>query len=323
MSSSNSSTSSTSSSAQTARASTVAPASSSSVLSPAVLKLLAGQFAGTFGLALCYPLDTVKVRMQTRPAGTYKNMRDCFKQMAKTEGISSFYRGLLSPVIGYGLIKASYFFSYEFSKEKIIAARSPINTQELSLFESMLCSAFGGFCQTFIRAPVEQIKVVMQSRIKPGSTLPPYSGTIACLRDVIRTEGVSKGLYRSFWPTMSREVPQYALYYPAYLIFCKLLAEQGQTSTDLAPWKTAIAGGMAGVSQWAPTYSLDVIKSKVSAAPPGTYRSTYHCAVDIYQKEGVTVFFRGMSAALVRAFFLHGAVFVGMETASKFLKKVQ
>lgn len=260
----------------------------------------------------------LQVRLQTRPAGTYSGVVHCMTTVARTEGASSLYRGLMSPVFGYGLIKATAFASYNEAKRWVTSSGAPGRT--LSLGELALCGAFAGFCQTFVRAPVEQIKVVMQARTKPGSTLAPYSGTIACLRHVLATEGVRAGLYRSFLPTLSREIPQYALYYPTYELMVSLFAAPGQTSSDLSPLQVACAGGMAGVAQWVPTYSLDVIKSKVSAAPPGTYAGILDCARQSLKAEGPSVFWRGISAAVARAFPLHGAVFLGYELSMKVLK---
>lgn len=69
-----------------------------------------------------------------------------------------------------------------------------------------------------------------------------------------------------------------------------------------------------------PTYPLDVIKSKISAAPPHTYKNTIDCAMRSIQSDGSLVLWRGVSASLLRAFPLHGAVFVGYEMTVKFLK---
>ena len=51
----------------------------------------------------------------------------------------------------------------------------------------------------------------------------------------------------------------------------------------------------------------------------GTYSGLLDCTVKSFRQEGIVVFFRGISAALVRAFPLHGAVFVGYETCMKLL----
>jgi len=292
---------------------------------PFLVHFAAGTMGGVFGLTLCYPLDTLKVRIQTRPRGTYAGLLDCFRQLVRHEGFGSLYRGLASPVVGYGMIKATAFASYNQGKYWLTNFKKNNNgnreSGKLDLLDLTLCGGFAGFCQTFVRAPVEQIKVVMQSRNKPGSRLAPYSSTMACLKEVLRTEGVARGLYRSFWPTTAREIPQYAIYYPTYELATRSMLRPGQTSSeDLSAAQVAVAGGMAGVAQWVPTYSLDVIKSRVSAAPPGTYQGIIHCARVSIQSEGVGVLWRGISAAVARAFPLHGAVFLGYELSMKMLR---
>ena len=280
---------------------------------------VAGNMGGIFGLTLAYPLDTVKVRLQTRPAGTYRGILDCLATMARQEGALSLYRGLSSPVIGYGLIKSTAFGSYNQCKH-FLQQRAPNPAAELSLAQLTACGAYAGFFQTFIRCPVEQIKVVMQARNKAGSaTLPPYSSSLACIRDVWRTEGLLRGFYRSFVPTLSREIPQYAIYYPTYEVTRHLLVPAGKTVDNMSPLATAVAGGCAGVAQWVPTYWLDVVKSRVSAAEPGKYRGFMHAAAEIYRAEGVSAYWRGLSAAVLRAFPLHGAVFLGYEMTMKML----
>jgi solute carrier family 25 carnitine/acylcarnitine transporter 20/29 len=297
---------------------------------------VAGNAGGIFGLTIVYPLDTVKVRIQTRPRGTYTGIIHCLTSTVKNEGLMSLYRGIASPVLGYGLIKSVAFGSYNYAKDQITARQQHHATQllttsgsvrpvaridsELSLGTLVACGAFAGAAQTMIRVPVEQIKVVMQARNRVGSTTAaPYRSTFHCLIEVLRTEGLVQGLYRSFWPTLWREIPQYAIYYPAYEV-CKKLMQTSTGQQELTPLYTAIAGGLAGVSQWVPTYPLDVLKSKVSAAPPGTYKGTLDCLRVSVAQEGPMVLWRGLSASVVRAFPLHGAVFVGYEIAIKLLK---
>ena len=160
------------------------------------------QYIGVFGLSLVYPLDTVKVRIQTRPHGTYSGIYNCLHTIVHNEGYSSLYRGLASPVIGYGAIKAVAFGSNKYVCDHFTAY---YNGRRLYVYELVLAGGIAGIAQTFIRAPVEQIKVVMQSRYKLGSnTAPPYTNTFACLKDVVKTEGIGQGLYRSFWPTLWR-----------------------------------------------------------------------------------------------------------------------
>jgi hypothetical protein len=51
---------------------------------------------------------------------------------------------------------------------------------------------------------------------KPGSTLAPYRGSLHCLTEVVKKEGIHQGLFRGLSSTLMREVPQYSIYFPAY-----------------------------------------------------------------------------------------------------------
>eukprot|EP00951_Prasinocladus_malaysianus_P013017 scaffold97798_cov43-Prasinocladus_malaysianus.AAC.1 len=95
---------------------------------------------------------------------------------------------------------------------------------------------------------------------------------------------------------MAREIPQMGLYFLTYeAVKERTLNTVGDNNKALA---TAFAGGCAGVLQWAPTYPLDVLKTRVQAAAPGTYRNLWHCAADSVRTEGVQVLWRGVGVAL-------------------------
>jgi len=295
--------------------------------------VVAGTCGGVFGLSICYPLDTVKVRFQTRPAGTYNGIWHCISTIAKTEGVAALYRGLTSPVFGYGLINGAAFgtntfVKHEFKQNAIWNQRAsyvPADmNRALTMPEMVISGAVAGAVQSFVRTPIEQIKVVMQSRNKPGTTLAPYSGSMACLVDVLKTEGVRVGLYRGLSGTLVREVPQYAMYYPIFEICKRLFTPKDHDPNDMSAahaFRVAVAGGLAGVGQWLPTYPLDVVKSRLHAAEPGQYKGVFDCARKTLAAEGPSAFYRGLSASLFRAFPLHGLVFLGFETTMSLFNK--
>ncbi len=174
------------------------------------------------------------------------------------------------------------------------AKGEPLTAPELGL-----AGVGAGFVQSFVRAPVEQIKVVMQARnSKANASLPPYRGSIHCLTEVVKTEGIRNGLYRGMNATILREMPQYGIYYPTYDLLSRYaVAKNG--GSPISKTQSFLAGGAAGVLQWAPTYSFDVVKTYMQNAEPGTYRSVYHCATSLYQTQGIAVFGRGFSACMV------------------------
>lgn len=273
---------------------------------------VAGNVGGIFGLSLAYPLDTVKIRLQTRDASAYRGTLHCFQSMVRKEGVTSLYRGLLAPVIGYGMINAVAFGSYNQAKEVL---------QSETIQSKVLAGSFAGFTSSFVRAPIEQIKTVMQARNLPGSTKAAYSGSLACIVDVVKTEGVIQGLFRGLPPTIVREMAQYAVYYPAYEVTKLSLAGGDKDNLKtMHPAKMALAGGIAGVAQWIPTYWTDVVKSRMHNAEPGQYKSMIHCSKLLYAEHGIGVFFRGINVSLIRAFPLHGAIFVGYDMCMRALE---
>ena len=67
----------------------------------------------------------LKIRLQTKSTANpyYNGMIDCFKKIAKEEGLPAFYKGTIicylgtvTPLIGIGFQASAMFFTYEFSK---------------------------------------------------------------------------------------------------------------------------------------------------------------------------------------------------------------
>jgi len=56
--------------------------------------LCLGATAGIFAQTCCYPLDTVRRRMQLKGV-IYRNTLDAFRQILKKEGITGFYKGMV------------------------------------------------------------------------------------------------------------------------------------------------------------------------------------------------------------------------------------
>ena len=56
-----------------------------------------------------YPLDTVKVRIQTSPPGSFRGTFDCLARVAGQEGVAGLYRGISSPLLGVAGINAVTF----------------------------------------------------------------------------------------------------------------------------------------------------------------------------------------------------------------------
>ncbi|CAM9460092.1 unnamed protein product [Pylaiella littoralis] len=280
-------------------------------------ELLGGTVGGVVGMTVVYPLDTVKSRLQTSGRSRYSSIANVLTTMARSEGTMSLYRGLLSPVVGYGAMFAISFSSYGHAGRFLLRRRGADEKDRLTLSEMGLAGAYAGVMNAPMRQAFERVKGVMQVR-QGEKRKPPYSWSGACAVDLVRREGIAMGLFRGMGATMLREPIQFAIYYPVYEVAKGYLMppNRARTSSSLPdPVLQMLAGGVAGCVHWLPpVYWLDVVKTRMQTAEPGVYHGVWDCYVKTVRAEGYPILFRGVGAAMLRAFPMHGLVFVGYET---------
>jgi solute carrier family 25 carnitine/acylcarnitine transporter 20/29 len=130
-------------------------------------------------------------------------------------------------------------------------------------------------------------------------------------------------LYKANYVTILREVcgwaAQFAAYEGARNALTKM-AGQGSTLIDF------LSGGFSGIVGWIFQYPQDIIKTKLQMDVYGAhYKSylkdggTWHCAREIWQKEGWRGFWVGFSACATRAFIANAFTFLAYEQAKSFL----
>ena len=135
--------------------------------------------------------------------------------------------------------------------------------------------------------------------------------------DLLKNYGLFRGLWYGIGPTMSREVPQFAIYYPIYETTCGLLSDPSLhgDKSEIAGWKIFLSGATAGVGCWIITYPIDVVKTRIQAAPPKTYKNFMDATIQIYKQGGQRVFWNGLMPTIYRAAMLHSAIFLVYERA--------
>ena len=112
--------------------------------------------------------------------------------------------------------------------------------------------------------------------------------------------------YRGWTATLFREVPGYGIYFTTY--------EYLKNNTkDMKPYHTLLYGGMSGLAAWLFIYPSD---------PPKTLMQDKNIGLKdaikiIYNKYGLSGFYKGFSIALFRSIPLHAGVFLGYETFLK------
>ena len=87
--------------------------------------IISGFVSGWTQVIIMQPFEIVKIRLQTQSSANpyYNGIVDCFKKIAKEEGLGAFYKGIwihysgtVTPLIGIGFQASAMFFTYEFAK---------------------------------------------------------------------------------------------------------------------------------------------------------------------------------------------------------------
>lgn len=311
------------------------------------LEITAGSVGGFFSKALDYPLDTAKTILQTQRVGgdaapKYAGTLDCLRQSIKEKGFISLYDGIGSRLLGsmaenavcflaYGTIKKQLLVHKEQQQQQKAARNNNENNNtstsvELSYLDFSIAGAGSGAVVSFIMTPIELIKCRMQVSSQLPSPL--YRGSVDCLCQTIKQEGLLRGLYKGHMSTMYREVPGNFCWYLTYELVCDALSPVWDCARDELPVQAHMLGGAAaGVMYWAAIFPVDTVKSvlqtsNTSKTDAVAVPQSFHQALkSIYQEQGIRALYRGFSVTAARAAPANAVLFAGYEQTVQFLRK--
>ncbi|XP_003832903.2 solute carrier family 25 member 47 isoform X1 [Pan paniscus] len=289
--------------------------------------------AGVCGVAVGYPLDTVKVRIQTEPK--YTGIWHCVRDTYHRERVWGFYRGLSLPVCTVSLVSSVSFGTYRHCLAHICRLRYGSPDAKPAKADITLSGCASGLVRVFLTSPTEVAKVRLQTQTQeqkqqrrlsasgpsavppmcpapPACPEPKYRGPLHCLATVAREEGL-RGLYKGSSALLLRDGHSFATYFLSYAVLCEWLSPAGHSRPDVLG--VLVAGGCAGVLAWAVATPMDVIKSRLQADGQGQrrYRGLLHCMVTSVREEGPRVLFKGLVLNCCRAFPVNMVVFVAYE----------
>lgn len=221
-----------------------------------------------------YPLDTVKVRIQTEAkyAGIWHCIRDTYRQ----ERVF-----LTSPT--------------EVAKVRL-QTQTQAQTQQRRSSASWTSGA-PALCPT------------PTACLEPR---PKYSGPLHCLVTVAREEGL-RGLYKGSSALLLREGHSFATYFLSYAMLCEWLTPAGHSQPDVLGVLVAggCAGVLAWAV--ATPMDVIKSRLQADGQGQHRYRGLLHCVVTSVREEGPRVLFKGLALNCCRAFPVNMVVFVAYE----------
>ena len=293
---------------------TTHPVALRSSMHDVMVSLAAGSAAGSIGVGLAYPFDSLKTRIQERAsqvtgAGEKAGMLEMMRIILAEEGVRGFYNGVLGVMVGQAVIIGVAFTANSFALEQIASMRG-VSAAEASVVDLIVASSAAGFVTAFVVNPIERIKIILQT-----DTAGKYSGQLDCWAQVLKRDGMRGLMFTGIDATLLREIPGYAVYFVLYT----LIVRQEACAEAFGSFAPAAAGAIAGVLSWIPIYPFDVVKTKLqnnmgSAAElgAGSARAEDNFAsafAQLYHAYGAAIFFEGIGTKLVRAAINHSADF--------------
>ncbi|KAB5545972.1 hypothetical protein PHYPO_G00066790 [Pangasianodon hypophthalmus] len=283
-----------------------------------VKNFVAGGVGGACLLLAGHPLDTIKVRLQTQPKAScsqyvlYTGTLDCFRKTLSREGALGLYKGMGAPLAGVAPMMAISFFGFGLGKQLLQSDPSvPITSTQ-----TFLAGMLAGVLTTVIVAPGERIKCLLQVQSISGQL--KYTGPMDCAVKLYKQQGI-RSVYKGTVFTLIRDVPSSGLYFLTYEHLKNVLTPEGESVDRLSTPRILLAGGTAGIVNWAVALPPDVLKSNFQTAADGRYSGLVDVLRTLLRDEGAGALYKGLSAVMLRAFPANAACFLGFEVALKCL----
>jgi len=277
---------------------------------------LAGGCGGVSATVVGHPFDTIKVRLQTQSASSprYRGTWDCVTQTVSKEGVRALYKGMGAPLVGTAPIFAISFYSNAMGKKMQQGDKDAV----LGPHQLAMAGFFSGVMTTIVMAPGERIKCLLQVQ-QSGAGPVRYSGPVDVARSLYREGGV-RSIFKGSAATAARDGPASAAFFASYELIQRWMS--GPERCELSVGKTLFAGGMAGICNWVVAIPVDVVKSRLQAAPEGVYTGALDVFFKLLRSEGVGALWKGAVPVLMRAFPANAACFLGFEAAMLGLNQV-
>jgi hypothetical protein len=254
------------------------------------LPFVAGALAGAAEVAVSYPLEAIKTLMQVQPKA-YPTMAQCARSVIARLGVAGLYRGV-APHLLFAFPRVGIrFAAYDAAAAALQGGAAAEPRRALTPPEALAAGLVAGAAEAFlVTVPMTTLAV----RLVADSALPAprFASFPAAVALIVREEGLG-GLYRGAAPTGLKVAFQIAA---RFALFGELSAALARAAPRgplrwLSPGAylsccTLAAGALAGGITVCLNQPIDVIKSRMQAAPRGTYAGMAHCARAVVAEAG-------------------------------------
>ncbi|KAJ5358562.1 uncharacterized protein N7496_010975 [Penicillium cataractarum] len=301
-------------------------------LSSSVVETVAGFTAGVASTLCVHPLDLVKTRLQvdrSSPSRLGNSLRIIREISTHEGGLRAFYRGLAPNLIGNSTSWALYFLCYGSLKDAIRIYRGREDWM-LTSSDYFLASSAAGALTSILTNPIWVIKTRM---LASGAQSPgAYPSFMSGVRQIYRTDGM-RGFYRGLIPSLfgvSHGAFQFMAYERLKVFRSQALHRESSTelhdamvTKNLGNLDFLVLSGLSKVFAGCVTYPYQVIRSRLQTYEAHIlYRGVLDAMGQIWAKEGIAGFYKGLGPNLLRVLPSTWVTFLVYENTKLFMPKL-
>lgn len=267
---------------------------------------VAGGASGVIRIIFGYPIETIKIRMQTTEikANYSFDIRGLYKG-----SIGVFGSSFITTAIEFGVYEQTKNHIDDYIENYIENYIEKYETKNNLIFSSFLAGGISGICQVPITTPVELIR----NRLQTVSNLTKLGkfDSLNLYQNILQTHGI-KALYKGTGMTILRDSIGTGIYFTSYELAKKYLKYLKLPLVDENGYLTqSIAGAAAGLGFWSSIYPIDVIKNNIQIDnfDKPMFKNSVECAKIIYNNQGIKGFYKGFIPCMFRSIPVHIGIF--------------
>lgn len=253
------------------------------------------------------PIERVKLLIQNqdemiksgRLQTPYKGVMDCFARVYAEEGIIALWRGNLANVLRYFPTQALNFAFKDFFKN-LFGFKKEKDGYFKWFLGNMASGGLAGASSLFFVYSLDYARTRLandnKSAKKGGER--QFNGLIDVYSKTWKADGIW-GLYRGFGVSCAGIIVYRGCYFGFYDSLKPVVLKGPLSDSFIASfflgWAVTIGAGLA-------SYPLDTVRRRMmmTSGESVKYKSSFDCALQIYQKEGMRSYFKGAGANILR-----------------------
>eukprot|EP01095_Lingulamoeba_sp_RSL-Kostka_P017573 TRINITY_DN9235_c0_g1_i2.p1 TRINITY_DN9235_c0_g1~~TRINITY_DN9235_c0_g1_i2.p1 ORF type:complete len:298 (+),score=86.77 TRINITY_DN9235_c0_g1_i2:31-894(+) len=249
-------------------------------------------------------LQVQEASKQIRKSKQYTGIINTAFRVPREQGFLSLWRGNLVNVIRYFPNQALN-FAFKDVYQNIFSNTIFFNESNSSItritIKNLLAGGLAGATSLALTYPLELIRTRMGADVSGKNQTRLYGGSISkCAKQIYKTEGGIKGLYRGFGMSVAIVFPYRGLYFGGYDTAKTLLLTDPKTAPFYQLW---MISQVITISAQYVLYPFDTIRRRLqlNGGSDRVYDGYRDCCKKILKNEGLGGFYKGALANSVRA----------------------